>query len=219
MATKSCDSPQNVDQFGAYQAQIFLPFFILFFWYRRLFFFFFLLPFKTALTLVFSPQNPPDTKALYDAKSNMLRTIFRSSSAISRGALLRPYSARLYSTANGNDGTTKIEFKIQPLPREGEKPETKRARLLYQSRKRGILETDLLLSRFAEKYLKDMTLEQMEEYDQLLDEQDWDIYYWATCNEVIKPCPERWEKSELMAQLRELAENKKRDLLRMPELY
>lgn len=42
MATKSCDSPQNVDQFGAYQAQIFLPFFILFFWYRRLFFFIFI---------------------------------------------------------------------------------------------------------------------------------------------------------------------------------
>jgi succinate dehydrogenase assembly factor 2 len=151
----------------------------------------------------------------------MLRTVFRSSSAFSKGAFLRPYNARLYSApANGNDATTtKIEFKIQPLPREGEKPETKRARLLYQSRKRGILETDLLLSRFAEKYLKDMTLEQMEEYDQLLDEQDWDIYYWATRNEVIKPCPERWEKSELMAKLRDLAENKKRDLLRMPELY
>ncbi|KAF5102257.1 hypothetical protein D0Z00_000440 [Geotrichum galactomycetum] len=157
----------------------------------------------------------------------MLRTVFRSSSALSRGALLRPYNARLYSAAangNANDATTtntttKIEFKIQPLPRDGEKPETKRARLLYQSRKRGILETDLLLSRFAEKYLKDMTVEQMEEYDQLLDEQDWDIYYWATRNEVIKPCPERWEKSELMAKLRDLAENKKRDLLRMPDLY
>ncbi|KAJ9297479.1 hypothetical protein DTO271G3_4254 [Paecilomyces variotii] len=73
-----------------------------------------------------------------------------------------------------------VTFKVEPLRREGEDPSTMRARLLYQSRKRGILETDLLLSTFADAHLGNMTPEQMQEYDRFLDENDWDIYYWAT---------------------------------------
>lgn len=49
-----------------------------------------------------------------------------------------------------------------------------------QSRKRGILESDLLLSTFADVYLSKMSVEQLQEYDRFLDENDWDIYYWAT---------------------------------------
>lgn len=52
--------------------------------------------------------------------------------------------------------------------------------ILDQSRKRGILETDLLLSTFADAHLGNMTREQLEQYDRFLDENDWDIYYWAT---------------------------------------
>lgn len=148
----------------------------------------------------------------------MLRSIFTR--PIRTSNVLRVTATRAAQRSYAKEqGTPNIEIKIEPLPRVGELPETKRARLLYQSRKRGILETDLLLSRFAEQYLKTMTVAEMEEYDQLLDEQDWDIYYWATKNEHMKPCPEKWEKSELMAKLRVLAENKKRNLLRMPELY
>ncbi|GAP84577.1 putative TPR repeat protein [Rosellinia necatrix] len=74
-------------------------------------------------------------------------------------------------------------FTIEPLRRVGEDEKTMRARLVYQSRKRGILETDLLLSTFADEYLPTMTREQMVEYDLFLDENDWDIYYWATQEE------------------------------------
>jgi hypothetical protein len=49
-----------------------------------------------------------------------------------------------------------------------------------QSRKRGTLESDLLMSTFAEAHLRDMTPAQMAQYDLFLDENDWDIYYWAT---------------------------------------
>lgn len=49
-----------------------------------------------------------------------------------------------------------------------------------QSRKRGILESDLLLSTFADAHLATMTTTQLEQYDLLLDENDWDLYYWAT---------------------------------------
>ncbi|KAE8348906.1 WD40 repeat-like protein [Aspergillus coremiiformis] len=73
-----------------------------------------------------------------------------------------------------------IKFKVEPLKRTGEDVSTIRARLLYQSRKRGILESDLLLSTFADVYLSKMDQLQLQEYDRFLDENDWDIYYWAT---------------------------------------
>lgn len=71
-------------------------------------------------------------------------------------------------------------FKISPLRRVGEDVRTMRARLLYQSRKRGTLESDLLLSTFASDNLETMSKGQLEQYDRFLDENDWDIYYWAT---------------------------------------
>ncbi|KAI0012596.1 DUF339-domain-containing protein [Xylariaceae sp. FL0662B] len=86
-------------------------------------------------------------------------------------------------TQNSKTGVGELEgadFRIEPMRRVGEDDKTMRARLVYQSRKRGILESDLLLSTFADKYLSSMTREQMAEYDQFLDENDWDIYYWAT---------------------------------------
>lgn len=49
-----------------------------------------------------------------------------------------------------------------------------------QSRKRGTLESDLLLSTFADVNLPHMSTKQLQQYDLFLDENDWDIYYWAT---------------------------------------
>jgi hypothetical protein len=49
-----------------------------------------------------------------------------------------------------------------------------------QSRKRGTLESDLLLSTFADAHLGTMPPPLLEQYDLFLDENDWDIYYWAT---------------------------------------
>ncbi|KAI9811200.1 MAG: succinate dehydrogenase assembly factor 2 [Phylliscum demangeonii] len=71
-------------------------------------------------------------------------------------------------------------FRVAPLRRTGEDVATMRARLFYQSRKRGILESDLLLSTFADAHLGRMTPDQLQQYDRFLDENDWDIYYWTT---------------------------------------
>ncbi|KAK0287366.1 Succinate dehydrogenase assembly factor 2 mitochondrial [Friedmanniomyces endolithicus] len=71
-------------------------------------------------------------------------------------------------------------FRVEPLRRTGEDINTMRARLLYQSRKRGTLESDLLLSTFADTNLGKMSPKQLQQYDLFLDENDWDIYYWAT---------------------------------------
>ena len=59
-----------------------------------------------------------------------------------------------------------FEYSLPPrIERSNETPEQTRARLLYQSRKRGTLENGLLLSTFAEKYLESMSTKEMKEYD------------------------------------------------------
>jgi succinate dehydrogenase assembly factor 2 len=55
----------------------------------------------------------------------------------------------------------------KPLPRPGESIETTRARLVYQSRKRGTLENDLLLSTFAQEHLGTMDVEELSEFDKV----------------------------------------------------
>jgi len=105
---------------------------------------------------------------------------------------------------------------IYRLERTNETLETKRARLLYQSRKRGILETDLILSTFAQKELSTMSLQQLDEYDRLLDENDWDIYYWVTEKKEI---PEKFNnETHILQKIKVHAQNKNRVVLRMPDL-
>lgn len=111
-----------------------------------------------------------------------------------------------------------LTMKIEPIQRTGESIDVKRARLVYQSRKRGILESDLLLSRFAKKYLSQFSEEELDEYDKLLDEPDWDIYYWATRNYDVTPLPDKWKDSKILMLLQEDAKNKEKVILRMPEL-
>lgn len=50
---------------------------------------------------------------------------------------------------------------------------------------------------------------------QLMDEPDWDIYYWATSK---RPPPERWADSQLLEQLRVHARNEGKVVRRMPDL-
>ncbi|KAF1948986.1 DUF339-domain-containing protein [Byssothecium circinans] len=96
---------------------------------------------------------------------------------------------------DGELGVGELEgatFKVEPLRRTGEDEATMRARLLYQSRKRGTLESELLMSTFADANLATMTASQLQQYDLFLDENDWDIYYWAT----QEPSPTSLETAE-----------------------
>ena len=54
-----------------------------------------------------------------------------------------------------------------PIQRPNESVETMRARLVYQSRKRGTLESDLLLSTFAKENLDKMNDKELKEYDRV----------------------------------------------------
>ncbi|KAJ6487863.1 DUF339-domain-containing protein [Mycena sanguinolenta] len=104
---------------------------------------------------------------------------------------------------------------LPPLPRPNEPLSTMRARLVYQSRKRGTLESDLILSTFARDHLSGMSEVELREYDKLLDEADWDIYYWATDERTP---PERWAGSPILERLKIHARNEGKVVRRMPSL-
>ncbi|KAF9926872.1 succinate dehydrogenase assembly factor 2 [Linnemannia zychae] len=105
---------------------------------------------------------------------------------------------------------------LPPLPRDpNESLETIRARLTYQSRKRGILETDLILSTFAKEFLGKMTLEECRSLDKLMDEPDWDIYYWVTGKKEV---PERWRNDPVFERIVKHTKNEGRVVRSMPSL-
>ncbi|WWC57609.1 uncharacterized protein I303_100141 [Kwoniella dejecticola CBS 10117] len=102
-----------------------------------------------------------------------------------------------------------------PLDRSGEDVQTLRSRLIYQTRKRGTLETDLILSTFAKEFLPSMSYEEMKQFDKLLDEPDWDIFYWAV--QKREP-PQKWKDTSLLQKLIQHAKNEGKVVRRMPEL-
>lgn len=53
-------------------------------------------------------------------------------------------------------------------------------RLLFRSWHRGIRETDLLLGRFADAHIADLSDRDMDHYERLLDVPDHDLYVWVT---------------------------------------
>ena len=166
------------------------------------------------------PFIPPSSSA---STSSTNLEMLRNNTVIRRQfSSCLPRLQKLHNTpeviAEKVEGSDDVKLKIKPLKRQNEDLKTKRARLTYQSRKRGILETDLLLSRFSKKYLDSFTEAELDEYDKLLDELDWDIYYWATKNYAITPLPDKWKDSKILKQLQEFSENKEKVIMRMPSL-
>ncbi|XP_033638045.1 succinate dehydrogenase assembly factor 2, mitochondrial-like [Asterias rubens] len=95
--------------------------------------------------------------------------------------------------------------------------ELQRARLLYQSRKRGMLENGLLLSTFAARYLPTFDKTQLEQYDFMINkpDNDWDIFHWVTDH---KPTPEEF-KSDVMDLLKKHVSNVNMESrIRQPDL-
>lgn len=54
-----------------------------------------------------------------------------------------------------------------------------RKKLLYRSLHRGCKETDLLLGQFAEKHISNMSDEDLEEWNTILNQNDSDIVSWV----------------------------------------
>lgn len=53
-------------------------------------------------------------------------------------------------------------------------------RLRMRSMRRGIKEMDLILTRFADEQLDDLSADMLDLYDALLSENDQDLYAWVT---------------------------------------
>jgi len=132
-------------------------------------------------------------------------------------------SSRSVSSADNGNGPLDYGHDPEPpippyIQRRDEPLEVKRARLLYQSRKRGMLENGLLLSNFAGRYLAGMSPVQLDEYDLLINvpSNDWDIYYWAV---GAKQTPPEFQ-TPVMTLLQEHARNKDRaQRLVQPDLH
>ena len=139
---------------------------------------------------------------------NLLRTVSLTT-RLSRSCVL-PFIRQ----AHLQSSTEKLPIWYQP---KNESLEIKRRRLLYQSRKRGMLENDLLLSNFASKYLPNMNPDDLDLYDKLINtpSNDWDLYYMA----VGKiDTPEEYQH-HVMDQLKQFARNEKRQSrIRQPDL-
>lgn len=56
----------------------------------------------------------------------------------------------------------------------------RRERLRYRSHHRGTKEMDVLLGRFAERHLNDFGVTELADFEVLLNEQDQDLYDWAS---------------------------------------
>lgn len=70
----------------------------------------------------------------------------------------------------------------------------RRKRLLYRSRYRGRLESDLLLGRFADRHLASLNATQLDRYEALLRESDHDLWAWI-CGQ--RPAPGRHDHDVL----------------------
>lgn len=58
--------------------------------------------------------------------------------------------------------------------------EIRRKRLKFRSWHRGIKEADILLGSFADKFLEQMSAQQLDDYENLLREADSDLVAWIT---------------------------------------
>lgn len=87
--------------------------------------------------------------------------------------------------------------------------EIKAKRLLWQSRKRGISENDLLLSTWFKKAEPTLSDEDLDAYCSLIngDVNEWDLFYWMS---GTKPVPEEWDNS-IMHSLQKHCGNDKRE--------
>ena len=66
--------------------------------------------------------------------------------------------------------------------------QTRLKRLRMRSMRRGIKEMDIILSRYADMRLDALPEAQLDVYDQLLSENDQDLYQWVT-GQVAAPDP------------------------------
>ncbi|KAH7723554.1 Protein Y57A10A.29 [Aphelenchoides avenae] len=76
--------------------------------------------------------------------------------------------------------TSDVPTRREPPPNEP--LEVVRARLLYQSKKRGILENDIIIGGFAEETLPTLSRSELADYDRLIngEHMEWDLFHYVS---------------------------------------
>ena len=82
-----------------------------------------------------------------------------------------------------------------------------RMRLLYRSTKNGILENDIILGDFARANIATLSAKQLQEFEDLLCENDWDIYHWCVKPAAEAKMPDVWQQSEIIPLLRRFVDS------------
>lgn len=136
-----------------------------------------------------APQEASSWKERADEKQADMQDPFPLPFSRDAAAVQRARDVNLASKGQRVEG---IVVPTRVAGRTDEDAATKRARLQYQCRKRGTLETDLILSTFATEELPKLSEKELNELDRLLDEPDWDIFYWCT---ERKPVPPEWAET------------------------
>lgn len=78
-----------------------------------------------------------------------------------------------------------------------ETPENRRKRLKFRSWHRGTREMDLLMGSFADRHVMTFTEPQLDQYEELLNCEDPDLYNWITGHEN----PPEDQKCEVLSLL------------------
>jgi len=86
-------------------------------------------------------------------------------------------------------GTSRVVRTLSHQPGGKNPVETLRSRLYYQSKKRGILENDILLGGFADSQLGSLSEAELHEYDKIINgaHMEWDLYYFMTGKKDLPP--------------------------------
>ncbi len=72
-------------------------------------------------------------------------------------------------------------------------------KLKFRAHHRGFVEADLILGPFADAYVAEMSADEVDEFEHILDQPDQDLYGWIV---GLKPVPPAFD-TPLMARLRD----------------
>jgi len=112
----------------------------------------------------------------------------------------------------------KRNFDALQAQRSNESVDEKRARLLYQSRKRGITENGLLLGNFSAEFVPGMSEKELDEYNMIINSlaNEWDLYYWLT---NARPLPDELKNSVVLKKMIDYCRNdENKERLVLPQL-
>jgi len=100
--------------------------------------------------------------------------------ALTRRGLLEPRCSQVRWGYVQND-------ELKPVYEATETADTRRRRLLYQSRHRGTVENELLLGSFCRDNVDKLSVQQLTDFERLLAEHDVDLFKWMTGREPVPP--------------------------------